>query len=215
MNTLAPAAPRPPIRRVLGWALIPVALVGLAAWGLTSYIRLGSDARALRNSVFAELQAGAVSWHQKVEASVGPVTLWAVRAGLSFIRMPDEARTALAAARGAEVGVYELSRDASESEGGRILGAADKAMTARGWDRIVSVTRDDGCVAVYAPRSASGGLEACVAVLNGRNLVIAKASGELEPLLKLIDGTEPNWTKVLARLPGGEERERVHRGHRG
>lgn len=195
-------------------AVVAALLAGLG-WGLTSYVRLGSDARALRNAVLTELEGQSVTWRRKVEASVGSVTLWVVRSGLAFVRMPEEARQGLAAARGAEVGVYELGGEARADGVGSVDAAADRAMAARGWDRIVSVRRDGDWVAVYAPRLPCGKLRACVAVLNGRNLVVAQATGRVEPLVDLIGRQAGSGWKFLE---GNEEREYSppsRRGRRG
>lgn len=202
MNSpVAPMSPTRAPRRALGLlAILVLACACAVVWGLASFVRLGSDARALRNAVFTALDAQSVSWRQQVEARAGSITLWAVRAGLAFVRMPDETRKALAAARGAEVGVYELSRDAGKECAGPIASAADQAMAARGWDRLVSVAGKGEWVAVYTPHSPSGELQACVAVLNGRNLVVGKATGRLEPLVELIASRESHARRFLEDL---------------
>jgi hypothetical protein len=65
--------------------------------------------------------------------------------------------------------------------------AADKCMRQRGWERIVGVAQGRQFVAVYMPRNlrTAKRMECCVAVLNERDLVVASARANLEPLLEL------------------------------
>ena len=65
--------------------------------------------------------------------------------------------------------------------------ATDKAMAARGWERVVGVAEKDDLVAVYLPRKglAVGRMKCCMMVLHGPTLVVASARGNIEPLLNL------------------------------
>ncbi|MGH7967363.1 MAG: hypothetical protein ACREIC_01410, partial [Limisphaerales bacterium] len=72
---------------------------------------------------------------------------------------------------------------------GVILDRADKAMTRRGWVRVVGVIQENQLVAVYLPRNgiSSSRMKACVAVLDGRDLVVVSARGNLEPLMDIVE----------------------------
>ena len=86
--------------------------------------------------------------------------------------------------RAAEVGVYKLREGPVPEDHGAILRRADQAMTRRGWVRVVGVSHDRELVAVYMPRKGASprNLKCCVMVFNGRELVVAAARGNLEPL---------------------------------
>jgi hypothetical protein len=60
-------------------------------------------------------------------------------------------------------------------------------MSARRWDRAVGVSRENELVAVYFPRRglSTKRMKCCVLVLQGRDLIVAGASGNLEPLLAI------------------------------
>ena len=132
------------------------------------------------------------------------MTFQMLRAGLSFVSLPPEARTALRAVRGAEVGVYHLSEDMSVLDQGALLSAADRAMAGRGWERLVGVCREHEFVAVYLPKEqrASAQVQAYVAVVNRADLVVVAARTALEPLLELAQGV-PDW-KSETRRPKSE-----------
>ena len=192
MNTYLPDSQvreRPFWRRPLFWALVVVfAIYGVATLGVVqaiSFFRVSSDSRALRECIIG---ADAPSWHKKAEVSPGVVSLGLARLGLSFVEgIPQEARTALQALRGAEVGVYERSVGGDMGPRSSMLAAADRAMAARGWERVVGVVERRDVVLVYVPRDLRAGRQArvCVAVINERNLVVAMARANLAPLLRL------------------------------
>ena len=162
---------------------ITVALV-LLPFGVTGCFRVSSDAVALRDSV---MQATAVRWDEQIEFGVGPVTLNLARAGLAFVALEPEARTALNAVRSAEVAVYKRRDGRKHLPHPAILRAADKVMTERGWDRIVGVMNPRELVAIYVPRQARStrNLKVCVVTANDDQFVVASARSNLEPLMEM------------------------------
>ena len=204
MNTPVSIAVPTPKR---GWSKWGVALLLLAilvpllvVMGVTSYFRMGRDARALRNS-FLESKAGA--FQKKIELSVGGLTCGLARAGLSFVNLKPEARSALSALRSGEVGVYQVARDFSGPDRMLALTSADEAMTRRGWDRLVGVMHRREMVAVYVPREGCSERDTrfCLAVLDGHQLVVVSARGNLEPLLALAS-SRPEWKQKMQLAMG-------------
>lgn len=162
---------------MIGFALVVV--------GIVSVFRLSPEAAILRESALA--QANGPS-SKKIALHVGMLTTGLVRVGSHFFRVPAEPQAALDAIRGAEVGIYKLQGDAGVDHGA-ILARADKGMSARRWDRVVGVSREDELVAVYVPRRdlSTARAKCCVLVLKGRDLVVAGASGNLNSLVKIVD----------------------------
>jgi hypothetical protein len=152
--------------------------------GVTSYFRLSSEASILRDSAMACVDG---AWSKKIALNVGFLTTGAVRAGSHLFKLAPEPRAAFDSIRGAEVGIYKLQGTAGWVDSGAILARADKAMSARRWDRVVGVSHENELVAVYVPRRglSSERIRCCVLVLEGGNLVVAGASGNLDPLLQI------------------------------
>ena len=156
-------------------------MIGTVVYGVTSFFRLGSDARALRNSL---VKSSGADWDQRIALNVGGMTLGATRTGLSFANLPPEARAALQSVRGVEVGIYQLSSE-EQPDRAAMLNAADKAMTARGWYRVVGVIAEGKLVTVYMPEKETSlrRMKCCVMVSDGENMVIASADANLQPLV--------------------------------
>ncbi|MBI2926809.1 MAG: hypothetical protein HYY24_14025 [Verrucomicrobia bacterium] len=159
-------------------------LLALAAFGVTGCSNMSRDAEALRDSL---MTTAATEWNKEVEIGVGAITLSLARAGLSFVELDADARAALDAVRGAEVGVYHLQRGRQRLDPPALLAAADETMTARGWDRLVIVLGRHGLVAIYVPKEIKSPrhMKVCLAVLNERELVVVSAESNLEPLLEM------------------------------
>jgi hypothetical protein len=181
---------RPPVtrrsaRRLWLWGLLaaPLLLLVLLAAGVASCFRLGSDARALRNEL---IRSSGVEWRQQIALNAGRLTLGAVRAGLSCARLDPGARAALQSIRTAGVGVYQLPSGTPPPDRAAMLAAADSAMTARGWERVVGVMDGQDLVTVYLPGKnvSVHRLKCCVMVFDGEEMVLVSAQGNLEPLLK-------------------------------
>ena len=158
--------------------------LALLAVGLTGCFRVSTDVAALRDSV---LKSGGGQWDQEIEIGVGAVTLTLARAGLSYVDLEPEARTALQAVRAAEVGVYKLRDGPKPLRYAAILSDADKVMAKRGWDRALGVVRHHELVAVYVPNCAlsTRNIRACLVTVNRHELVVASARSNLEPLMEL------------------------------
>jgi hypothetical protein len=182
MNPLA--CPRDRAPSPTWFVFAPALMVALLSVGLTGCFRVGSDAQALRDSV---MKSTSGNWDEEIEIGVGALTLGLARAGLSFVDVDPEARTVLDAVRGAEVGVYKLRSGRKTMNRSAILAAADKAMDARGWDRVVGVMDGREFVAVFVPKKLSSprNFKVCVLVLNGGEMVVASARSNLEPLMEL------------------------------
>jgi hypothetical protein len=195
MNT--PEPPRPGFRFRRRYVVIAavVCLPVVGALAVTSYFRLSSETKALRQSLMSCVPG---QWDKKFAVHVGGITMGFVRVGSRFVHLPPEPRAALEALHGAEVGVYELSEDMPATNAPAIFRAADKAMNAHGWQRIVGVVQARNLVGVYIPcRGFSAHrMSCCVAVLHERDLVVASARGNVAGLLELAGTrleTNPEW----------------------
>lgn len=158
--------------------------LGLAVFGVTGYFRLSGEAAALRESAMASIGG---NWDKKLALHVGWVTTSLVRAGAHLFKLPPEPQAALDSLRGGEVGIYKLHENAGWVDHRAILARADKAMAARRWDRVMGVSREDELVAVYVPRRglSEKRMSCSVLVLQGRDLIVAGGSGNLQPLLEI------------------------------
>jgi len=183
--TSPPPVTRSSARRFWFWGLLatPPLLLLLLGVGVASFFCLGSDARALRNGL---MKSSGVEWRQQIALNAGHLTLDAVRAGLSRVRLDPGARAALQSIRGAEVGVYQLAPGTPPPGRSAMLGAADSAMTVRGWERVVGVMDGHNLVAVYLLEKniTAHRLQCCVLVFDGKEMVLVSVEGNPEPLLR-------------------------------
>lgn len=178
------------------WVVVLAVTAGSAALlaiGLTSCVRLSHHAAALRNSL---MKSDAAPWERKIEIRAGWFTLRLARVGLAFVNLDSDLRAALGAIRGAEVGVYRLKDGRDPLNRVAMLQAADEAMARQGWERLVGVVNRRELVAAYTPRKARFGrsVEVCVVALEGRELVVASARSDLQPLLS-IALNRPDWPR--------------------
>lgn len=161
-----------------------LALAGTGVFLVTGYLRPSGEARALRGAVATALhqQPG-----KRVHLNAGWLTTTALRTGTRWIEMPEEARVAVGSIHGVEVGVYEMPRSI-EGQPGRVLVESDRKMTSRGWERAVGVVDGEQVVAVYVPsgKVPPSRFKVCVLVLDGRQLVIGTAKGDLDRALDLL-----------------------------
>ncbi len=166
---------------VVGLSAVPSGLIFLACRSVRS---VTDDSRVVRQAL---LKAGDAEWTPTIELGVGGGVLGLARRGLGFADLPPEARAVVNAVRGADVGIYRLTK------GGRnrvaLLEATDRGMSDRGWERVVGVISGSELVAAYLPRDLKSGrdLRLCVMVLDGEEMVVVGARGNLEPLLKLAE----------------------------
>ena len=200
-----PPVPHRPARRLWLWAFLvtPLLLLGLLAAGVASCFRLGSDSRALRNGL---IKSSGVEWRQRIALNAGHLTLGAVRAGLSFVKLDPGARAAVQSIRSAGVGIYQLASETTPPDRAVMLDAADSAMTARGWERVVGVLDGKDLVAIYVPEKniSVHHLKCCVLVFDGKELVLVSVQGNPEPLVQYafaqsgFDGQSP-WVANVDR----------------
>ena len=201
MNSSSPPpATRRSARRLWLWGLLatPLLLLLLFGAGVASFFHLGSDARALRNEL---IRSSGVEWRQQIALNAGTLTLGAVRAVLSCVKLDPGARAAVQSIRSAGVGVYQLPSGTPPPDRAAMLAAADSAMTARGWERAVGVMDGHDLVAVYVPKEniSARRLKCCVMVFDGEEMVLVSAQGNLEPLLKYaLD--QPGFSAQLQNL---------------
>lgn len=183
----APAAPR---RRrvwpwVLGLCLSPFVVLALAAF---SYLTLDRDAAALRRHV---MRATDANWSTKIQLSLGTLTLGAVRTGLSFSGHKDawEARLALGAVKHASVGVYECAPGPRGWSQEKLFADTDGAMRELGWSRLVGVSGRKETVLIYVPDRIKENepIEVCLAVVDGRQLVVVATSLDAGALADLVE----------------------------
>ena len=173
------------LRLFFGMVVLASGLFVALALGVTSYFRMSSDTRALRDGL---IESSGTDWHRKIALNVGGLTLGVARTGLSFVHLDERARAALQTVRGVEVGTYELSKTEETPDRDAMLIAADKAMSARGWERVVGVMAEHELVAVYVPEKNTTlqRLNCCVMVFDGRQMVVASARTNPQPLVQCL-----------------------------
>jgi hypothetical protein len=185
MNSDHRPDPAIPLFRI-GGILLVCLLVGFVVIviGVISYFRLGPETAILRDAAMGGARG---TWNKTIALNIGMVTTSLVRGGSHLLKLAPEPQAAFDAIHKAEVGVYKLSRAAGGVDQGAILARADKEMSARCWDRVVGVSRENELVAVYVPRRglSTKKIQCCVMVLQGKDLVVVGASGNLEPLFQL------------------------------
>lgn len=187
----APQATPAPRRHVWRWALLGVGLClapfVLLAMAVVSYVSLDRDARLLRNHV---MEATDAAWSTKVQMSVGRMTLGAIGQGLRFVDHEDmdDARLALRSVRHASVGAYERRSGGNDWSRERLFAETDRAMQKRGWTRMVGVAEKKETVLVYVQDDLDEDepFEICIAVVNGKEMVVASTTIDAEALGDLI-----------------------------
>jgi len=169
-------------RWIFGVVAACFVFAGVAVFNLVTLTR---EATVLRNEVFAALD---VSARTRIQLSVGPVALTALRTGLSFVdRVPREVRLAFDAVRSASVGVYELRGKVGAHERANLFAATDKKMSRRGWTRVVGVNDARDTVLIYMPTEENGGgaQRICLVVCDRDQIVVVDATAKPEPLIEL------------------------------
>jgi len=152
--------------------------------GVMRCFRLSSETRALRGSLM-RLTPG--DWDTRLAVHVGSLTTGLVRIGSRLLKLPPEPLAALDAIHAAEVGIYKLKQERLAVDYSAVVVSADKAMMARGWERVVGVAEGQELVLVYIPRKGvvAAKMSCCLMVLDGRQLVVASTRGNLEPVLEI------------------------------
>jgi hypothetical protein len=153
----------------------------LGCYQVVSFFRLGSDTRALKDSCASAMGGDC---HKRIVFNAGWLSTSILRAVTHFVNLPADARTALSAVHGAEVGIYRQQGAPPSVCFPAVLQSADKAMLARGWERVVGVVHEHEMVVVYTPGRglSSRRMKCCVMVLHKDDLIIVGARGNLEPL---------------------------------
>jgi hypothetical protein len=166
---------------LLAVTVLPLALLASVVAG---HLGVSRDVRVLRKSL---MESAGCDWDRRIELNVGAMTLDLAGAVLAFVDLDPDARAALRAVRGADVGVYTLRNHARNLDRGAMLLAADAAMASHGWDRLVGVSDHDQLVAVYLPARIHSprDVKVCIAVLEDNQLVVASARSNVEPLIEL------------------------------
>ncbi|MES1168270.1 MAG: hypothetical protein ABUL61_03775 [Oleiharenicola lentus] len=192
VTTPIPAAPRRSYGRWIAAGLVllvsPMIILGIAAW---SMLTLSRDAAGLRREV---MNATNSDWHTKVQMDVGPMTLGTARTVLSFVHHKNiaDARLALSAVRSASVGVYERNRADEEVSFAKLSGHTDEFMRQRGWTRMVGVTSGRQNVLVYtSDRGSDDRMDLCLAVIDGKELVVVSTRVDPEVLMQLVEKHAP------------------------
>ena len=185
---IPPALPRDRVERFFRWVggalLVCLLLLALVVYGATGYFRLSSEMAGLRDGLQA---ASGREWQRMIALNVGGFTFGAARAGLSFVKMEDEARVALETIQACEVGIYQTAADTGSVDHPEMLAAADKAMQKKGWERVVGVIADNNLVAVYVPTklSSTSRMKCSVLVCEGQRMILASTRANLDPVIKL------------------------------
>lgn len=180
-SPVPPAKPRFPAH----WLVLTLlALLLAAGWGLVRSFRVTGDTAALRAAVLA---SGPARWDRQFDVGVGWLMLTLGRVGLSFIDLPAEARAAIQAVRRAEVSIHRHRLDTPAADPATLLAAAERAMSRRGWERIVTAQERGELVVVFVPTDMDSARQARFTVLVAQEdeLVIASARANLEPLIEL------------------------------
>jgi len=181
--------PIPPVPRrqiwpwIVGLLLAPFVVVGVM---VASLLRLNADAARLRDQVMAAAGGG---WHTRVQLNLNPVIVGVVRGGLSCVHdLPDEARRALRVVRSASVGVFEQDGGAAAARPGGLWPATDETMARHGWTRAVGVIDGRDTVLIYVPNGSTRATPSrvCLAVSDGRHLVVVAAAIQADALVDLV-----------------------------
>ena len=170
---------------VLGICLTPFVLLGIT---IASVLTLDRDAATLRRHVMAATDS---SWDTKIQFSVGSLLFSAVRTGLLFVHEKgvDDARLALAAVKHASVGIYELQDRHADWSREQLFVQTDRAMQKRGWSRLAGIVDHNDTVLVYISDDLDpdDDVEICIAVVSGKELVVASTRLDPASLMRLVE----------------------------
>lgn len=162
-----------------------VFLVLAVAVGLAGILRPSREVANLRETVW---RSSPDRWEKEIELGVGPVILGLARAGLAFVDLEPEVRTALRAVRAASVGIYRLEGTGRSRDGAVWMEEVDARMTRRGWERALAVLDGHECVMAYVPAKirSTENLKVCVLVLEGEQMVVTSVRANPKPLMELL-----------------------------
>lgn len=198
MPVTSPPAHRTPSRGFCHWLLIFfAAAMVVAAVEIAGVFFLSREADKLKVAILDHTES---PLETKVQFSVGSGLLGLSRLVLQWVPdVPPQARQALAALDEASVGVYEFNHTPSSNERMRMIRLADERLQKQGWKRTVAVSQRNETVLVYVPDGPSGEaeLQVCVAVCEGRNLVVVSALTSVEALVALASNHGAELRKLL------------------
>lgn len=173
------------LKLLLVLTMMGVALVLSVGAMVYVSVRPSSDFRDLQEVVLDELPSRP---NMRISIRAPSVLVSLARFGLSFIDdIDDEARLAIRAVRGGQVGVFQLPQPVSQADKVRILNRANETMKENGWNRIVAVVERDEMVSIYTPEGVDDPkrLEVLTIVLSNNELVMVSAKGDLRPIWDL------------------------------
>lgn len=179
--------------RPLHWFLIFCAAGTLVlAVKVAGVFFLTREARTLQAAV---VEASAWRVDPQIQLSVGPGMLAVGRVAAAWMGdVPKEVRQALGTIERASVGIYQLHDSRLVANRAALLAATDRKMAGRGWSRVVAVVDGGDTVLVYAPDDAEdlNRVRLCVAVYNGRELVVVSAQARTASLAEWVRPHLPN-----------------------
>jgi hypothetical protein len=167
----------------MGVSTLALALVAV------NLLTLNRDTAALRSAMFAATGAQA---KMAVQLDLGPAWFQAVRSVIAFVpQVPPEARLALKSVKNACVGVYQLPHNTKVRDAAALMDLADEEMAKRGWSRAVGVNQKEQTVLLYTPTAATDSdvLRVCIAVCDGKQIVVVSTEIEAGPLQQLMEQT--------------------------
>jgi len=162
----------------------PLLLLMLLLLGIGSYFWVSPEIRTMRNSV---IENSSGKFDRKIELNVGRWSFAAARlAGLFLRNLPDEARTALNCAQGAQVSVYETRGVVTDDNA--LFKDLDVKMENQGWERVVGAIHETTTVALFVPRNMNSPekTEICAMVLSDGHLVCVYGKSNVQPLVKMV-----------------------------
>jgi len=186
MNTNSPSRNRGGILKFF-LLLMMIGLVFVVSVGAMIYasVRPGNDFRAVQNIVLDELPQKP---NIRVSVRAPELLVSLARFGLSFVDdIDDEARQAIRAVHGGQVGVFQLPNPVPRAGKLQIMKRVDESMSQNEWTRVAAVVDRDQMVLVYAPEDLNnpGVVEVLTLVLNNNELVIVSVKGDLRPIYEI------------------------------
>lgn len=173
--------------RLLTWiAIVCAAGLLVVTVKIAGVFFLSNEAREMQIALADSMDQPS---HAQVQLSVGPGLISIGRmAAMCIDEIPAEAHHALKAVKNASVGVYQLDRSPSRQERVDMVKAADRRLADRGWTRMVIVANDSETVMIYTPENWNDEdeIQVCIAVCDGRDLVVVSAEAKTAPLMELV-----------------------------
>ena len=99
------------------------------------------------------------------------------------------------------MGVYERNDGDRSVSAEKLFGQTDKLMRARGWTRLVGVAQGKQNVLVYtSDRDHGDKVDLCLAVVDGKELVVVSTRVDAAELVKLVEKHAPGDFKSKLKL---------------